>query len=223
VAGQDRQRVAGHRLVVEDHRIDPARSRATASHEERPCNRRSTGGWTRRIVARPSLHPAAALDREDHTHGCPDRLRSCRSRGRRRMTVAQFLGSFIGQDIPVALSAHWPHIRQSNSSPLTTRSTAATGARRAGSRDDATTDRGRRTPVPGSDRFLQAPRMAHDQRRIAIITLRQAGPARRGHGAINRSRSRRCSVPPGVRLGARLLLDVVAAGLAVSLRLQSAR
>jgi hypothetical protein len=33
----------------------------------------------------------------------------------------------MGQDIPVALKTHWPHILQSNSSPLTARSVAATG------------------------------------------------------------------------------------------------
>ncbi len=37
------------------------------------------------------------------------------------------LGQFMGQDMPVELSAHWPHIWQSNRKPLTTFSTAATG------------------------------------------------------------------------------------------------
>jgi len=44
--------------------------------------------------------------------------------------VAQLLGQFIGQDMPVELSTQRPHILQSNSSPLTTRSTAATGRSR---------------------------------------------------------------------------------------------
>ena len=37
------------------------------------------------------------------------------------------LGQFIGHDMPVSLSAHWPHIWQSKSTPLTARSTRATG------------------------------------------------------------------------------------------------
>ena len=44
-------------------------------------------------------------------------------------TVAQLFGQFIGHDMPVELSTHWPHIWQSNRKPLTVRSTAATGAR----------------------------------------------------------------------------------------------
>ena len=36
-------------------------------------------------------------------------------------------GQFIGHDMPVELSTHCPHMRQSNRMPLTVRSTAATG------------------------------------------------------------------------------------------------
>ncbi|MNT74523.1 hypothetical protein D3C72_2133480 [compost metagenome] len=36
-------------------------------------------------------------------------------------------GQFIGQDMPVDDSAHWPHMRQSNRKPLTWRSTKVTG------------------------------------------------------------------------------------------------
>ena len=36
-------------------------------------------------------------------------------------------GQFIGQDMPVEESTHWPHIRQSKSRPLAPRSTSATG------------------------------------------------------------------------------------------------
>ncbi len=41
--------------------------------------------------------------------------------------LRRFFGQFIGQDMPVEDSAHWPHIWQSKRKPLTTRSTAATG------------------------------------------------------------------------------------------------
>jgi len=41
--------------------------------------------------------------------------------------LRRVLGQFMGQDIPVELRMHWPHMRQSNSRPLTVRSTAATG------------------------------------------------------------------------------------------------
>jgi hypothetical protein len=41
--------------------------------------------------------------------------------------LRKLLGQFMGQDIPVELSTHWPHMRQSNSSPLTALSTLATG------------------------------------------------------------------------------------------------
>jgi hypothetical protein len=44
--------------------------------------------------------------------------------------LRRLFGQFIEHDIPVELSTHWPHIWQSNSRPLTTRSTAATGASR---------------------------------------------------------------------------------------------
>jgi hypothetical protein len=37
-------------------------------------------------------------------------------------------GQFIGQDMPVEDSTHWPHIRQSNRKPLTCFSTNLTGA-----------------------------------------------------------------------------------------------
>ena len=40
------------------------------------------------------------------------------------------LGQFIGQDMPVALSTHLPHIWQSNRKPLTLRSIAAAGTSR---------------------------------------------------------------------------------------------
>ncbi len=51
VARQDRQRIAGHRLVFEDHCVPPAGgradfSRATASHDERPASLRSTANCT---------------------------------------------------------------------------------------------------------------------------------------------------------------------------------
>jgi len=36
-------------------------------------------------------------------------------------------GQFMGQDMPVELSTHCPHMRQSNNSPLTTFSIPATG------------------------------------------------------------------------------------------------
>ncbi len=44
--------------------------------------------------------------------------------------LRRFFGQFIGQDMPVELSTHWPHILQSNNSPLTPRSTAANGRSR---------------------------------------------------------------------------------------------
>ncbi len=44
--------------------------------------------------------------------------------------LRRFFGQFIGQDMPVELKMHWPHMRQSNSSPLTWRSMAATGRSR---------------------------------------------------------------------------------------------
>jgi hypothetical protein len=46
-------------------------------------------------------------------------------------------GQFIGQDMPVWLSTHWPHIRQSKRRPFTFRSAAA----RAGSRRSKPTRR----------------------------------------------------------------------------------
>ena len=33
--------------------------------------------------------------------------------------LRRVFGQFIGQDMPVELSTHWPHMRQSNSTPLT--------------------------------------------------------------------------------------------------------
>ena len=44
--------------------------------------------------------------------------------------LRRFFGQFIGQDMPVELSMHCPHMRQSNSNPFTVRSTAATGRSR---------------------------------------------------------------------------------------------
>jgi hypothetical protein len=38
------------------------------------------------------------------------------------------LGQFMEQDMPVELSAHWPHIWQSNKKPLVMRSNQAMGA-----------------------------------------------------------------------------------------------
>ena len=38
------------------------------------------------------------------------------------------LGQFIGHDMPVEDSTHWPHMRQSNMKPLTRFSTNFTGA-----------------------------------------------------------------------------------------------
>ena len=48
--------------------------------------------------------------------------------------LRRFFGQFMGHDIPVELRTHCPHMRQSNSSPFTERSNAATGARAADSR-----------------------------------------------------------------------------------------
>ena len=44
--------------------------------------------------------------------------------------LRRFFGQFIGQDMPVELRTHAPHMRQSNNSPLTLCSTAATGRSR---------------------------------------------------------------------------------------------
>ena len=41
--------------------------------------------------------------------------------------LRRLFGQFMGQDMPVELSTHWPHMRQSKRSPLTERSSAATG------------------------------------------------------------------------------------------------
>ena len=50
--GQDRQRIAGDRFVLESHGA-PLLSRTTLSHEERPCRRWSTASWTLRIASTP--------------------------------------------------------------------------------------------------------------------------------------------------------------------------
>ena len=44
--------------------------------------------------------------------------------------LRRFFGQFIGQDMPVEERMHCPHMRQSNSTPFTERSRAATGASR---------------------------------------------------------------------------------------------
>ena len=44
--GQDRQRIARDRFVLEDHGVSPARSRTTRSQEDLPCRRRSTAACT---------------------------------------------------------------------------------------------------------------------------------------------------------------------------------
>ena len=44
VAGQDRERITRDRFVVELHGRGPVFSCTTRSQDDRPCNRRSTGG-----------------------------------------------------------------------------------------------------------------------------------------------------------------------------------
>jgi hypothetical protein len=41
--------------------------------------------------------------------------------------LRRFFGQFMGQDMPVEDSTHWPHMRQSNRMPLISRSVAAVG------------------------------------------------------------------------------------------------
>src|SRR5690349_931383 len=63
MTGQDRQRIARHRFIFENHDFPPAFSRATLSHEDWPCRRRSTANCTTWIAALPSrmrLLPATA-------------------------------------------------------------------------------------------------------------------------------------------------------------------
>ena len=176
VAGQDRQRIAGHRFVFEDHAGVPRFSRTTAATPSVPSRRRSTGGCTCWIAlpARPGCVRRRARLRPRRS-AFPASLRSCRSaRTPPQGPLRNCFGQFIGQDMPVELSTQRPHIWQSNSSPLTTRSTAATG----------------RSSALVTDPLEQRPGL--DQQRART---RRRSATGRGHAAPTRGARRTSGVP----------------------------
>src|SRR5882757_1461150 len=130
MARQNRQRIARDRLVLEPHGggFFSAFSRATRSHDERPCTRWSTANCNSAIAATPpgmrSL-PRNACTQTHFMSGSTSQLPLSRTPPQGPFRNA--FGQFMGHDMPVELSTHWPHIRQSNSRPLTTFSTPATG------------------------------------------------------------------------------------------------
>ena len=102
-------------------------SRPARSQAEEPLSRWSTGGSTSRMRAPPRIRAAPSQARTQ-----TQRISGLTSQNPPGRTPPQgpFLssfGQFIGQDMPVEESTHWPHIRQSKSRPLAARSTSATG------------------------------------------------------------------------------------------------
>ena len=103
----------------------PAFSRATASHDERPSRRRSTANCTTLMATLPSRMrrlPATASTQTHRICGSTSQWPSARTPP--QGPLRRFFGQFIGHDMPVEPSTHWPHIRQSNRNPLTAFSTS---------------------------------------------------------------------------------------------------